>query len=211
MGVVGGAGRDRRDGRRDHAAPRAARPRRHEDRQALDPPQGARRQARRRDVLRPLGPPRRQPPGPLRGREPRRAVRHRRPGAQHAHRHARRRQRRRRTRPSASPTTSWPQGFGPGFNGPIQVVVEVPAPADHGGRRPCPRRAAGRSRRRRGDRAGLQPAGDTAVLTANPTTAPQDERTDAARPPPPVRRAAGHGRRHRRAGCRSPARRWSPT
>ena len=54
-------------------------------------------------------------------------------------------------------------------------------------------------------------AGDTAVLTANPTTAPQDERTDQL-----VRHLRsdvlpGDGRRHRRAGCRSPARRWSPT
>ena len=54
-------------------------------------------------------------------------------------------------------------------------------------------------------------AGDTAVLTANPTTAPQDEAHRPARPPPPLRRAAGHGGRHRRAGCRSPAGRWSPT
>ena len=51
-------------------------------------------QARRRDDLRPLGAPRREPPGPLRDRQPRRPVRHRRPGAQHADRHARRRQRR---------------------------------------------------------------------------------------------------------------------
>ena len=42
-GRVGRAGRHRLDGRRDHAAARPARPGRHEDRQALDPPQVARR------------------------------------------------------------------------------------------------------------------------------------------------------------------------
>ena len=44
-------------------------------------------------VVRPLGAPRREPPGPLRRRRPRRPVRHRHPGAQHADRRARRRQR----------------------------------------------------------------------------------------------------------------------
>ena len=67
-GRGGGARGDRLDGRRHHAAARPARPGRHEDRQALDPPQVPRRQARRRDVLRSLGAPRRQPPGALRGR-----------------------------------------------------------------------------------------------------------------------------------------------
>ena len=100
-------------------------------------------------------------------------------------------------------------GFGPGFNGPIQVVVEVPAPADraavdrvHDALQADPGIAAVTA-------PVFNPAGDTAVLTANPTTAPQDERTDAARPSPPLRRAAGHGRRAPTRGCRSPARRWS--
>ena len=44
-----GPGGDRLDGGRRHAAPRPARPGRHEDRQAVDPPQDPRRQARRRD------------------------------------------------------------------------------------------------------------------------------------------------------------------
>ncbi len=70
-------------------------------------------------------------------------------------------------------------GFGRGFNGPIQVVVEVPTPADraavdriHDALRADPGIAAVTA-------AAFNPAGDTAVLTANPTTAPQDERTDA--------------------------------
>jgi RND superfamily putative drug exporter len=69
-------------------------------------------------------------------------------------------------------------GFGPGFNGPIQVVVEVPAAADkavveriHDALQADPGVAAVTA-------PVFNPAGDTAVLTANPTTAPQDERTD---------------------------------
>jgi RND superfamily putative drug exporter len=69
-------------------------------------------------------------------------------------------------------------GFGPGFNGPIQVVVEVPTPADAA--------AVGRVHDAleadRGVAAVTAPtfnaAGDTAVLTANPTTSPQDAATD---------------------------------
>ena len=69
-------------------------------------------------------------------------------------------------------------GFGPGFNGPIQVVVEAPSPADQ--------RAVGRIHDALQADPGVaavtapvfNAAGDTAVLTANPTTAPQDERTD---------------------------------
>ncbi|HEX8580793.1 MAG TPA: MMPL family transporter [Acidimicrobiales bacterium] len=70
------------------------------------------------------------------------------------------------------------EGFGAGFNGPIQVVVEVTGPADlaavdrvHDALRADPGVAAVTA-------PVLNPAGDTAVLTANPTTAPQDERTD---------------------------------
>ena len=70
-------------------------------------------------------------------------------------------------------------GFGPGFNGPIQVVVEVPTGAD--------RTAVDRVHDALRDDAGVaavttpvfNPAGDTAVMTANPITAPQDQRTDA--------------------------------
>jgi len=69
-------------------------------------------------------------------------------------------------------------GFGPGFNGPIQVVVEVPTAADqvavdrvHDALQAEPGVAAVTA-------AVFNAAGDTAVLTANPTTAPQDEATD---------------------------------
>jgi RND superfamily putative drug exporter len=69
-------------------------------------------------------------------------------------------------------------GFGPGFNGPILVVVEVPTSGGqlivqrvHDALQADPGVAAVTA-------PVLNPAGDTAVLTANPTTAPQDERTD---------------------------------
>ena len=71
------------------------------------------------------------------------------------------------------------EGFGPGFNGPIQVVVEL---ADTG--RPAQRshRVHDALQADPGIAAVTAPvlnaAGDTAVLTANPTTAPQDEATD---------------------------------
>ena len=69
-------------------------------------------------------------------------------------------------------------GFGPGFNGPIQVVVELPT-GDDGG---TVSRVQAALKTERGIAAVTAPvlnaAGDTAVLTANPTTAPQDEATD---------------------------------
>ena len=71
------------------------------------------------------------------------------------------------------------RGFGPGFNGPIQVVVEVPARTDlaavahvHDALQADPGIGAVTA-------PVFNPAGDTAVLTANPTTSPQDARTDA--------------------------------
>jgi putative drug exporter of the RND superfamily len=70
------------------------------------------------------------------------------------------------------------KGFGRGFNGPIQVVVEVPASAD----KDAVNRIHDALQADPGVAAVTAPvfnnAGDTAVLTANPTTAPQDERTD---------------------------------
>jgi putative drug exporter of the RND superfamily len=69
-------------------------------------------------------------------------------------------------------------GFGPGFNGPILVVVELPTSADqavveqvHDALAADPGVAAVTA-------PVFNPGGDTAVLTVNPTTAPQDERTD---------------------------------
>ncbi len=70
------------------------------------------------------------------------------------------------------------EGFGPGFNGPIQVVVEVPSPAD----RDAVDRIHDALQADPGIAAVTAPvfnaAGDTAILTANPTTAPQAEATD---------------------------------
>src|SRR3954471_4463527 len=68
--------------------------------------------------------------------------------------------------------------FGPGFNGPIQVVVEVPTAVDRG--------AVDRVHQARRSAPGIaevpppvfNPAENTALLTANPVSAPQDERTD---------------------------------
>ncbi|CAA9242700.1 MAG: Integral membrane protein [uncultured Acidimicrobiales bacterium] len=69
-------------------------------------------------------------------------------------------------------------GFGKGFNGPIQVVIEVPTPADrtavdrvHDALQRDPGVAAVTAPFYNGD-------GDTAMLRVNPTTAPQDGRTD---------------------------------
>ena len=68
--------------------------------------------------------------------------------------------------------------FGPGFNGPIVAVVELPASGGqaivdrvHDALAADPGVAAVTA-------PVLNAAGNTAVLTANPTTSPQDERTD---------------------------------
>ena len=70
-------------------------------------------------------------------------------------------------------------GFGKGFNGPITVVVDLPAASDqaavtriHDALQADPGVASITP-------AILNEAGDTALLTLNPTTAPQDEATDA--------------------------------
>ena len=69
-------------------------------------------------------------------------------------------------------------GFGSGFNGPILVVIEVPTPAD----RVAVNRVHDALQADRGVAAVTAPVfnatGDTAMLTANPITAPQDGRTD---------------------------------
>ncbi|MBA2279828.1 MAG: MMPL family transporter [Acidimicrobiia bacterium] len=70
------------------------------------------------------------------------------------------------------------RGFGAGFNGPIQVVVELPA----SGGDAIVQRVHDALQADPGVAAVTAPvvnaAGDTAVLTANPTTAPQDAATD---------------------------------
>ena len=69
-------------------------------------------------------------------------------------------------------------GFGSGFNGPILVVINVPTPAD----RVAVNRVHDALQADPGVAAVTPPffnaAGDTAMLTANPTTAPQDAKTD---------------------------------
>ena len=69
-------------------------------------------------------------------------------------------------------------GFGPGFNGPIQVVVELPT----SGGQAVVQRVHDALQADPGVAAVTAPvlnaAGNTAVLTANPNTAPQDEATD---------------------------------
>ena len=71
------------------------------------------------------------------------------------------------------------EGFGKGFNGPIQVVIQVPTPGD----RAAVARVHDALQADPGVAAVTVPvfnsAGDTAILTANPTTAPQDAQTDA--------------------------------
>jgi RND superfamily putative drug exporter len=71
------------------------------------------------------------------------------------------------------------EGFGKGFNGPIQVVIQVPTPTDqvavgrvHDALQADPGVAAVTAPI-------FNAARDTAILTANPTTAPQDAKTDA--------------------------------
>ena len=70
-------------------------------------------------------------------------------------------------------------GFGRGFNGPIQVVVEVPTPAAA----VAVDRVHDALEADQGVAAVTAPmfnaTGDTATMTANPTSAPQDERTAA--------------------------------
>ena len=87
------------------------------------------------------------------------------------------------------------KGFGPGFNGPIQVVVEVPELGRPQRGRPRPRRAAGRSRDQRGYRAGLQRRRRHRGAHRQPDHLTAGRAHRRARPSPPVRRAAGDGRR----------------
>jgi RND superfamily putative drug exporter len=69
-------------------------------------------------------------------------------------------------------------GFGRGFNGPIQVVVEVPSPGDQGAVDSIHRALQGDPGIAAVTAPVFNAAGDTAVLTANPTTSPQHEDTD---------------------------------
>ena len=70
------------------------------------------------------------------------------------------------------------EGFGPGFNGPLTIVVDAKGAAD-------PKAAVSEISRRIGDTKGVvsvsparfNQAGDTAVLSATPSTSPTDART----------------------------------
>ncbi|MGZ4755256.1 MAG: MMPL family transporter, partial [Acidimicrobiia bacterium] len=70
-------------------------------------------------------------------------------------------------------------GFGKGFNGPIQVVIQIPTPAD----RTAVARVQQALQADPGVAAVTAPVfnatSDTAMLTVNPTTSPQDKGTDA--------------------------------
>ena len=87
---------------------------------------------------------------------------------------------------NAAPQTTQRKGydqlaaaFGPGFNGPIQVVVQLPS----GGEAVAVERVRAALEADPGIADVTAPLanaeGDTVVFTANPTTAPQDSRTDA--------------------------------
>ncbi len=130
---------------------------RHQDRQAVDPSQVARREAGGRDAVRPLGASRRPAPDPLRGPQPRRPVRDRAARVPHAHRHRRRQQ-----RGNQHDTT---QGLRPARR---RLRQGLQRPDRRRRRRPRPRATrsrprrlhdalASRSRHRGGDTAAVQP------------------------------------------------------
>ena len=80
-----------------------------------------------------------------------------------------------------------------------------------GGRRPRPRRPAGRSRRRRGDRSGLQRRRRHRRAHRQPDHGAAGRAHRPARPPPPRPTCCRPRSTAPTRGCRSPARRWSPT
>ena len=194
-----GARRDRLDGRRHHAAARPARPGRHEDRQALDPPQDATSTKPADETVagrwaHHVG------SHPVRYAivglgalcaiaVPALSMRIGVPDDGNAATHTTQR-------------IAYDQlaaGFGPGFNGPIQVVVELPTPADRG----AVDRVHDALQADPGVAAVTAPvfnaAGDTARAHRQPDHGTAGRAHRPARPPPPLRRAAGHRRRHRRA------------
>ena len=133
------------------------------------------------------------------------------PALEHAHRHARRRQRGQGTRPSATRTTCSPTASAGASTARSRSSSTSrppptgrPSPVSHDALRADPGVAAVTA-------PVFNAAGDTAVLTVNPTTAPQDARTDALvhhlRSDVLPATVAGH----RTPGRCSPARRWSPT
>ena len=164
--------------RRDAAA-RAARLRRAGGRPAAHPGDRPCSGRPRRDARGPLEPRRAAPPVARRGRRRRRPARAR--PARHgpAARVPRRRQRPRRHDDPRRPTTSSPAGFGPGRERPA-------ARRRRAARRGRPRRGGPHWRRPSATSPGSRPcrpcsvnaAGDAAVLTVTPATAPQDAATE---------------------------------
>jgi RND superfamily putative drug exporter len=70
------------------------------------------------------------------------------------------------------------KGFGPGFNAPLLLAIELPRPGDQ-----APLQQIGDALRKQDGIASVLPPqlnerGDTATMIAYPTTTPQDERTD---------------------------------
>ena len=85
----------------------------------------------------------------------------------------------RRRRPTARPTTCSSTAFGPGFNGPLTIVVDARRGREREGRgrrrRVGVRAARGRRRRRHAGRS--TDAGDTAIVSLTPRSGPSTEAT----------------------------------
>ena len=71
------------------------------------------------------------------------------------------------------------EGFGPGFNGPMLVALDISPNAAAGTLEALPGALQGVEGIAFAAPAFMNPAGDAAILTVIPTTAPQDEATDA--------------------------------
>jgi putative drug exporter of the RND superfamily len=70
------------------------------------------------------------------------------------------------------------EGFGPGFNGPLLLAVELPQPGDEAALQQIGDALQGQEGIANVLPPQLNQAGDTATMIAYPTTTPQDERTD---------------------------------
>jgi RND superfamily putative drug exporter len=69
------------------------------------------------------------------------------------------------------------EGFGPGFNGPLLLVIEVPKPEDAAALPRVHDAVAAAEGVEAASPAFTNPAGDTAVMQVFPTTSPQDQKT----------------------------------
>ncbi|MFT3863771.1 MAG: MMPL family transporter [Solirubrobacterales bacterium] len=70
------------------------------------------------------------------------------------------------------------EGFGPGFNGPLLLVAELPRKGDEAGVEKIARAVEEEPGVAAVSEPMLSPSGDTAILTAYPTTKPQDSGTE---------------------------------